>query len=127
MKIESELEGQGIRTFQITDVFVKFLKKVGPQPSSDLEEEIYEKLVKSNPPNMSSLELRRIDVSPEDLPSGSVFEYYWSVETSHDELTEVFETIAKIEMQYKSVIGRLIERSLEGNAIDIDKKVWRRR
>jgi len=119
--IRRELEEHGIKTFQIHSETIEFSKRLVPQPSSELEEEIYEELVKSNPLNPSSMELRRIDVSPEDMPSRSVFEYYWYVEAPHEEREEVFTTIENIEEIYTREIERLITKCLNDGEIELDE------
>jgi len=49
-EIEKMLEKHGIRDYNITikdgEVFIEFFKRVTSQPSCELEEDIYEELVK---------------------------------------------------------------------------------
>jgi len=124
-EIERKLREHGIRDFQIHNenkkLYIEFFKRVTSQPSCELEEDIYEELVKNEPQNPFSIELRRIDVSPEDMPSGAVFEYYWSVRTTPEEFEKVLRTIEKIEKTYTSGIEELLGICLEEGEIELDR------
>ncbi|RLJ01780.1 MAG: hypothetical protein DRP10_03225 [Candidatus Aenigmatarchaeota archaeon] len=122
--IERKLIEYGINDFKIynekENLYIEFFKRVTLQPSCELEEDIYEELVKNGPQKQFSIELRRIDASPEDMPSETVFEYHWSVRTLPENLGEVLRMIEKIEKTYKSGIEKVLEICLEHGEVELD-------
>ena len=122
--IERKLIEYGINDFKIynekENLYIEFFKRLTPQPSCELEEDIYEELVKNEPQKQFSIELRRIDASPEDMPNETVFEYYWNVRTMPENLEEVLRTIEKIEKTYKSGIEKVLEICLEHGEVELN-------
>ncbi|MEM3564930.1 MAG: hypothetical protein QXR19_17005 [Candidatus Jordarchaeaceae archaeon] len=102
--------------------YISFFKKVSPQPRDELDIEIYRELLKKHlkSSNPKYIALRCLDVSPEDLPPETIYEYYWSVSTPIDEIKEIFELIEKIETQYSRGVIKVVNELLEKEEMDID-------
>ena len=112
------LESHEIKDYSFSSegssVFIEFFKRVIPQPSCEFEEDIYEELVDITLKNSFKIELRKIDASPEDMPSETEFVYYWAVKTPTEKLEESLNAIENIESAYLNKTNKFLHEYLSG-------------
>jgi len=102
--------------------YICFFKKISPPPHDELDIDIYAELLKKHlkSSNPIYITIRRLDGSPEDMPPGTIYEYYWSVSTPVKEIEKTFKLIEEIEKDYVKVTREVVDRLIEKGEMDIN-------
>ena len=98
--------------------YVGFLREIYPQDKVDWK--IYEGLLEiTKDPvfNGACINLTKIDASPSDMPSGSIFENYFSVSAPEDKVETVKKLLNLIEEKKGKINSIILDKLFKGEEV----------